>query len=61
MYGAERTFVHRGRKLVMQRHLTLGGGDRQNCLQIYFDVDESRQRFVIGYCGMHLRYYGMTT
>ena len=61
MYGDERVFVHKGRKLQMLRHLTLGGGDRQNCLQIYFEVDEPRQRFVIGYCGMHLRYYGMTT
>lgn len=26
-----------------------------------WEVDEPRQRFVIGYCGMHLRYYGMTT
>ncbi|MGH9462765.1 MAG: hypothetical protein ACRD1X_16235 [Vicinamibacteria bacterium] len=61
MYGKDRVFVQKGRRLEMARHLTLGGGDRQNCLQIYFEVDEPRQRFVIGYCGMHLRYYGMTT
>lgn len=61
MFGGERIFVHKGRKLQMQRHLTLGGGDRQNCLQIYFEVDEAQQRFVVGYCGVHLPYYGMTT
>lgn len=61
MYGEERLFVDKGRKLQMQRHLTLGGGDRQNCLQIFFEVDDARQRFVVAYCGMHLRYYGMTT
>ncbi|MBI4220410.1 MAG: hypothetical protein HY682_09725 [Chloroflexi bacterium] len=61
MYGEERVFVHKGRKLQMQRHLTLGGGDRRNCLQIYFELDDGSQRFVIGYCGVHLRYYGMTT
>jgi hypothetical protein len=57
MYGDDRVFVQRGRRLQMQRHLTLGGGDRRNCLQIYFEVDEPGRRFVIGYCGMHLPYY----
>jgi hypothetical protein len=45
----------------MLRHLTLGGGDRTNCLQIYFDVDEKTKKFAIGYCGRHLPYYGMRT
>jgi hypothetical protein len=61
MYGDERVFVHKGQKLQMLRHITMGGGDRQNCLQIYFEVHEGLQRVMIGYCGMHLPYYGMTT
>lgn len=61
MYGSERDFSHDGEKRRMVRHLTLGGGDRNNCLQIYFDVDESSERFLIGYCGVHLPYYGMRT
>jgi len=61
MYGAERTFSNADRRLRMEKHLTLGGGSRQNCLQIYFEIDEAQRRFVIGYCGMHLRYAAMAT
>lgn len=58
-YGKERTFTEGGRKYRFERHLTLGGGDRQNCLQIYFEFDDEMQRVDIGYCGVHLPYDGM--
>lgn len=38
----------------MLRHLTLGGGDRQNCLQVYFEFDRDARKVLIGYCGVHL-------
>jgi hypothetical protein len=53
-YGKEREFTHQGRRLRMVKHLTLGGGDKRNCLQIYFEVDEEARRFLIGHCGRHL-------
>lgn len=54
-YGVDRTF----RKKLFERHLTLGGGDRQNCLQIYFDFDMTKDAVHVAYCGMHLPYEGM--
>lgn len=59
MYGKERTFTQDGKKYLFKRHLTLGGGDRQNCLQIYFEFDHEQNRVDIGYCGVHLPYDGM--
>src|SRR5262249_34987625 len=61
MYGEDRFFTHEGERRQMLRHLTLGGGDRANCLQIYFDIDEQARSFVIGYCGVHLPYVGQRT
>lgn len=58
-YGKERTFTEDGRTLLFERHLTLGGGDRQNCLQIYFEFNAGAERIDIGYCGVHLPYAGM--
>jgi hypothetical protein len=45
----------------MQRPLTLGGGDTNNCLQIYFDFDDASQHVLIGYCERHLPYYRQRT
>ncbi len=56
-YGGARNF-RRGdgeHKLIL-RHLTLGGGDKVNCLQIYFEPDEDSGTMDIGYCGEHLPY-----
>jgi hypothetical protein len=58
-YGKDRTFTEDGRKYLFQKHLTLGGGDRQNCLQIYFEFDNDQERVDIGYCGEHLPYERM--
>lgn len=56
LFGADRVFHHRGQSQQMQRHLTLGGGTTNNCLQIYFEFDNPTQRVLIGYCGRHLPY-----
>jgi hypothetical protein len=56
LFGAERVFHHRGQSRQMQRHLTLGGGTTNNCLQIYFEFDDTTRRVLIGYCGRHLNY-----
>jgi len=56
LFGAERVFHHRGQSRQMQRHLTLGGGTTNNCLQIYFDFDNAARRVLVGYCGRHLPY-----
>jgi hypothetical protein len=61
MYGADRVFHHGPMSRQMQRHLTLGGGQTNNCLQIYFDFDDEARRVVIGYCGRHLRFYRQRT
>jgi hypothetical protein len=61
LYGSHRIFRHLEQSRQMQRHLTLGGGETSNCLQIYFDFDESSHRVLIGYCGRHLPYYGQRT
>jgi hypothetical protein len=61
LYGSERVFHHEGESRQMQRHLTLGGGDTNNCLQIYFDFDDAARRVAIGYCGRHLPYHRQRT
>lgn len=55
MYGHERVFQCNGTRREIQRHLTLGGGG--NCLQIYFDFDETQRKTIIAYCGQHLSHY----
>jgi hypothetical protein len=57
LYGAERVFHGDGQSRQMQRHLTLGGRDTNNCLQIYFDFDDALRRVLIGHCGRHLSYH----
>lgn len=61
LYGAERRFAHDGKKIEMHKHLTLGKGDRKNCLQIYFEPNDNSKRIEIGYCGRHLQHYGQRT
>jgi hypothetical protein len=61
LFGAERVFHHRGDSRQMQRHLTLGGGTTNNCLQVYFEFDDASRRVLIGHCGRHLRYYRQRT
>jgi hypothetical protein len=55
MYGHERLFHDGEHRREIQRHLTLGGGG--NCLQVYFDFDESNGKVIIAYCGPHLSHY----
>ncbi len=61
MFAEQRTFTYIGRRVLMSRHLTLGGGSRENCLQIYFEFDEKNEKVVVGYCGVHLDYAGGRT
>lgn len=61
LYGAERVFHHDGQSRQMQRHLTLGGGDTNNCVQIYFDFNDDSRHVLIGYCGRHLPYHRQRT
>jgi hypothetical protein len=61
LYGEERTFRHGTQSRQMQRHLTLGGGTTNNCLQIYFEFDDAARRVLVGYCGRHLKYYRQRT
>jgi hypothetical protein len=60
-YREQRTFVYQGNAVTMAKHVTLGGGSRENCPQIYFEVDETAKRFVLGYCGRHLDFARMRT
>lgn len=61
LFGADRVFHHGEQSRQMQRHLTLGGGQPNNCLQIYFEFDDEARRVLIGYCGRHLRFYRQRT
>lgn len=61
MYGDERIFKNNGQQKQMLMHLTLGGGDRNNCLQIYFEFDEDTKMTNVGYCGFHLPYASQRT
>lgn len=53
-FGAQRTFQYDGKPTLFEMHLTIGGGDRQDPVQVYFLIDPAKRKFVIGYCGMHL-------
>lgn len=55
MHGDERIFRHNGTQWTMEKHLTIAKNHPTDCVQIYFDVDEENGRFVIGYCGPHLK------
>jgi hypothetical protein len=61
MFAAERTFTNDGVRKQIFQHITLGGGDRKNCLQVYFDADDETKTMDIGYCGAHLPYASQTT
>jgi hypothetical protein len=53
-YGRYRDFTLNGSKRKIYQHLDLGGGDRKNCLQIYFDADRNLNKIIIAHCGEHL-------
>jgi hypothetical protein len=53
-YGRYRNFMVNGSKRPIYQHLDLGGGDRKNCLQIYFEADRKLNKVIIAYCGEHL-------
>ena len=55
-YRRHREFVLEGEKRTIYQHLDLGGGDRNNCLQIYFEPDLNLRKIVIAHCGKHLPY-----
>ncbi len=57
MHGDERQFRDGDREREMQKHLTIAKGTRKHCVQIYFDADDERERFAVGYCGPHLSTY----
>lgn len=50
-----RTFIHKGNKIFMERHLKLGAKDSlAETLRVHFHWDEEEKRIVIGHCGKHL-------
>ena len=53
-FGRYRDFMVNGSKRRIYQHVDLGGGDRNNCLQIYFEADRKLNKVVIAYCGEHL-------
>lgn len=53
--GTQRKFRNGpGEQMVMERHLTLGGGDPVNCVRIHFEIDVEHGKFIVGWCGIHL-------
>jgi hypothetical protein len=55
-FGVERSVTWEGRSMTLERHLTLGGGSRENCLQIYWEFLPDRRKILVGHCGVHLEY-----
>lgn len=56
-YGAKRSFSdqEKGRHVTIERHLTYQGSS--GGLQIYFDLDDVTDKFMVGYIGEHLPYH----
>ncbi len=54
---AMREFTFSGKKILMEKHLTIGGDrDRTKCVQIYFDIIDGKLH--VGYIGEHLEVSG---
>ena len=60
-FREQRTFTNGDQTQFMEKHLTIGGGDRRNTVQIFFEIDKQRKKFIVGYCGIHLDYARMRT
>lgn len=54
MYGDKRRFTEEDRSFRFEKHFTLGINSRDNCVQVYFHLDENSKRAIVGYCGPHL-------
>ncbi|MDG6909767.1 MAG: hypothetical protein JRN08_05310 [Nitrososphaerota archaeon] len=52
-YGDYRRFQYDGNRVLFENHITIGPNS-ESCLQIYFFLDMSARKVVIGYCGRHL-------
>ncbi|MFZ4083890.1 MAG: hypothetical protein ACOYKN_21875 [Pirellula sp.] len=53
-HGAMREILLDGKKIRMKEHVTLFPNN-QNCVSIYFFHDKEVNKYVIGYCGNHLK------
>jgi hypothetical protein len=53
-YGAEYTFLYKGRMHFFPGHVTLGGKQAQNCMSVHFIRDEQNYKLIVGWCGRHL-------
>lgn len=53
-YGEEYKFMYLGKKLLFEKHVTLGAKQPQTCLSIHWYLDEKNWKVVIGHCGRHL-------
>lgn len=60
-FGGQRTLTYNGRAVTLERHLTLGGGSRENCLQLFWEFEPEQQKILVGHCGLHLDYAGHRT
>ena len=60
-FGRERAITYDGQTLTLVRHLTLGGGSRENCLQVYWEFFPAKRKILVGHCGLHLEYAGHRT
>lgn len=53
-HSSEYQAIYRGKLVNIQPHLKLGGGfDPQNCLRIYFYVDEENKKVAVAHVGRH--------
>jgi hypothetical protein len=55
-FGEERTIVYRDKKVILEKHFTIGGGDSEGCLQVYWEFDDESKCILVGYVGPHLHY-----
>lgn len=54
MYGRFRKIRQGEITINFEKHFTLAIASRENCVQIYFHLDDASRRAIIGYCGPHL-------
>lgn len=58
-FGDQRIFNDKNKRMEMQKHVTIGGGSTNRCLQIHFELLDGRMQ--IGHCGAHLEYVNQKT
>ena len=55
-YKQERSLSWRKRTIVMEKHFTIGQGDSEGCMHLFWEFDDETRTILIGHVGRHLKY-----